>query len=540
MGINHYSDNHKELFSSLMKTSLNPIFITDGKSLLDYNQSFANLFSEEQIQSLISAKESLVDIFITDIKDFKKNWLIESTQEKHVSIIDNIISNKHTFILKSDYIINNDIYLVYLQNITKRIEYETNLLRLLYSDANTKLPNRTKLIENLQNKQLNETSVCLVDINSFKEINDFYGHRTGDFILNEIANIITKEISHDKELSLYKFPADIYCIVNCGFEKEYFESTIKHLLDSIDKEVFFYEQHEINSRVTAGISFSTKNNKLITADLALQAAKQDHKDYVVFYEELDNLQEYENNMKWTKKVKSALKEDNIILVYQPLINNNTLLPDKYECLVRLKDGDKIVSPYFFLDISKKSNQYEQITKIVIKKACKQFADLPYEFSVNISYEDIEEPDFFDFVKDVLLKNGVEKKIVFEILEDENVKNYDILIDFVDKVKELGCKVAIDDFGSGYSNFEHLLKMDIDYLKIDASLIKNIAKDESSYKITKTIIDFAKSLNLKTIAEFVESKEIFDIVRELECDFSQGYYFSAPLEKPDYTLEAKNE
>lgn len=97
---------------------------------------------------------------------------------------------------------------------------------------------------------------------------------------------------------------------------------------------------------------------------------------------------------------------------------------------------------------------------------------------------------------------------------------------------MGCKVAIDDFGSGYSNFEHLLKMDIDFLKIDASIIKNIAKDESSYKITKTIIEFAKSLNLKTIAEYVENEEIFKIARSLGVDYSQGYYFSPPIDSPE--------
>lgn len=102
---------------------------------------------------------------------------------------------------------------------------------------------------------------------------------------------------------------------------------------------------------------------------------------------------------------------------------------------------------------------------------------------------------------MLKKYNVADKVVFEILEDENVKNYNLLISFIDEIKSLGCKVAIDDFGSGYSNFEHLLKMNVDYLKIDSSIIKNVAKDENSYKITKTIVDFAKSLNLKTIAEF---------------------------------------
>ena len=537
MGVNQYIDKHKELFEGLMRTSSNPVFITDGINLLEYNNLFASLFSQEQLSNLVNKNTCIPHIFKEELTSEDCSWFDQIQESQEVTIIDTQ-DKEHIFILNHEYIQSANCYLIYLQNITNKLEYESNLLKLLYIDANTKLPNRTKLIDQLQNGELLETSMCLVDINSFKEINDFYGHRTGDYILNEIGKILSSEIENDSEMYLYKFPADIYCVVNCGFEKEYFEAKIKHILDYIDKSVFFYEQHEINTRVTAGISFSTKNNKLITADLALQAAKKDNKDYVIFYEELDNLQEYENNMKWTKKVKNALKEDNIMVVYQPLINNNSMCAEKYECLVRLKDGERVVSPYFFLDISKKSNQYAEITKTVIQKACKQFSALPYEFSVNISYEDIEDPDFFSFVQGVVTTNKVEQKIVFEILEDENVKNYDTLIEFVDKIKALGCKVAIDDFGSGYSNFEHLLKMKIDYLKIDASLIKNIAKDESSYKITKTIVEFAKSLGLKTIAEFVENKEIFDIVKELDCDFSQGYYFSAPLEEPCYSVEVK--
>ena len=133
---------------------------------------------------------------------------------------------------------------------------------------------------------------------------------------------------------------------------------------------------------------------------------------------------------------------------------------------------------------------------------------------------------------MLNKYNVSNRVIFEILEDENIKSYELLKLFIDEVKSLGCKIAIDDFGSGYSNFEHLLKMNIDYLKIDASLIKNIAKDETSYKITKTIIEFAKSLNLQTIAEFVENEEIFKIVRELGADYSQGYFFSEPIALPN--------
>ena len=314
--------------------------------------------------------------------------------------------------------------------------------------------------------------------------------------------------------------------------KAQFIELIKDILDTVEKKTFTFEQYEIDIRITAGISFSNKNNKLITADIALQSAKKDNKEYLVFFDELDKFQEYENNMFWTKKLKSAFINDNIEVYFQPLVDNKTLKVDKYECLVRLiEDNGKVVAPYFFLDISKKSNQYKKLTRIVLEKSFKRFENLPFEFSVNISYEDIESNDFLDFIKAMIKKYNIANRVVFEILEDESIKNYQCLISFIDEIKALGCKVAIDDFGSGYSNFEHLLKMNIDYLKIDASLIKNIATDETSYKITKTIIEFAKNLNLKTIAEYVENEKIFNIVRDLGADYSQGYFFSEPLAIP---------
>jgi EAL domain-containing protein (putative c-di-GMP-specific phosphodiesterase class I) len=170
---------------------------------------------------------------------------------------------------------------------------------------------------------------------------------------------------------------------------------------------------------------------------------------------------------------------------------------------------------------------------VIEKSFKEFENLDYEFSINISYEDINDPTFLIYIEEMLKKYQVSKRLTWEILENENIKNYDVLICFIKAVKKLGCKVSIDDFGTGYSNFEHLLKMDVDCLKIDASLIKNIVKDKTSYKIVETIIKFAKNLNLKTVAEFVENKEIFELVNKLDIDFSQGHYISEPLEKPNF-------
>lgn len=527
-----------ELSSSVIKNINNPLFLTDGFNAIFTNDHFNKLTDCENESEVNKKYEIISNLFeieeTSTITKENKDWLRYCDEkDTKVCILDENKKKKY-FSIQRINLSHNNTSIILLTDISHEIKYKNDLDNLLYTDNLTKLPNRARLIEQLQNnRDLKLESISILDINSFKEINDFFGHRIGDSILKGVGELIYKNIENYPSLSLYKFPADTYCVTNTSLEQDKFLEIIKNIVDSVYKKVFHFDQYEIDVKLTCGISFSHKNNKLITADIALQSAKKDHKDYLVFYDELDKFQEYENNMLWTKKLKAAFINDKIEVFFQPLINNNTMKVDKYECLVRLIDEeDKVISPFFFLDISKKSNQYTKLTKIVIEKSFRRFENLPFEFSVNISYEDIEEPGFLEFIKEMLDKYKVGNRVVFEILEDENVKNYSFLISFIDEIKALGCKVAIDDFGSGYSNFEHLLKMNVDYLKIDASLIKNIATDENSYKITKTIIEFAKSLNLQTIAEFVENEKIFDIIKDLGADFSQGYYFSAPISKPD--------
>lgn len=149
----------------------------------------------------------------------------------------------------------------------------------------------------------------------------------------------------------------------------------------------------------------------------------------------------------------------------------------------------------------------------------------------MSFKDILNYEFIDYLDNILEKLKFEdrNRLVFEILESENLSDYDFLEEFVLKYKKLGVKIAIDDFGSGYSNFIRIIRLKPDYLKIDGSLIKNIDKDNNSYEIVKSIIAFSKTLNIKTIAEYVHSEEIFNLLLELDVDEFQGYYFGKPDE-----------
>lgn len=525
-----------ELTLFIINSNINPTCLVKDNHVVFANTSMLNVLTISSLNDIYYENSGFEDIFGHRCNHlFQKenhNWFERALNELDFRIFTTNNNKKHTHKVKIDYLKEYDIYLVQLHDITKEIEHELEIKNILYTDNLTKLENRSKLIYDLRYSQIPTFSIAIIDINSFKEINDFYGNKIGDLILINAAKIIQKIIAPFEHMKLYKFPADIYAITNSHQDKQEFMNVVIDIIERIDNNVYSFDQYEIDTRVTAGISFSHKNNKLITADLALQAAKKDHKDYLVFYDELDNLKEYQNNMVWTKKLKTALAKDNIVVYYQPLINNKTMQVDKYECLVRMIDNDSIISPFFFLDISKKSNQYHKITRAVIQKSFKEFENLPFEFSINISYEDIEQHDFLDYIKEMFELYEVKNRVVFEILEDQGIKNYSTLAHFITQVKELGCKVAIDDFGSGYSNFEHLLKMNVDYLKIDASLVKNIVEDENSYKVTQTIIEFAKNLKLKTIAEYVENRDIFNTVKVLGADYSQGYYFSAPLKVPN--------
>lgn len=505
--------NLDSLAKIVLKNINSAILVVQNDRIIFSNNTFLNIFN----------LNSLDDFEVNS--DFFDKISINNSQ---------IELNSKEFITQVIY--NNSYNIIILHDVSYEKKLQEKIDSILFIDSLTKLPNRAKLIDELQSNSMKINSICLFNISAFKEINDFYGHKTGDFILKSISDFIENEISKYENMTLYKFPADNYCLVANSNDSNKFTSIIKDILQNVDKEIFYYENHELDVRLNAGISFSQKNNKLITAEIALQTAKKSNEDFIIFYEELDKFQEYENNMLWTRKLKAAFLNNSIEVFYQPLIDNITLKATKYECLVRLIEEDgRVVSPFFFLDISKKSNQYTKLTKVVIEKAFKKFENLPYEFSLNISYEDIEKDDFLPFIKSMLEKYKVQNRVIFEILEDENIKNYSVLISFIDQIKELGCKVAIDDFGTGYSNFEHILKMNADYLKIDASIIKNIAHDENSYKITKTIIEFAKSLNLQTIAEYVEDEEIFNIVKNLGADYSQGYYFSPPLASPEFEI-----
>jgi len=423
-------------------------------------------------------------------------------------------------------------YIAVRHDITELIDQREKLQKIVTTDSLTSLYNRYKLLEDIES--LENPSIALLDISRFSYINDIYGHHFGDKLLTQIGQKIQDLIADHDTKALYRVHSDIFAILNISLVKNAFIQKIENIVKVLDECTFIVEDQEIIIDVKASISFE-KEDLYITADMAMKHLKQSGLSVLVYHHQLNLNDQYQNNIIWTNNIRNAIARDTFVPFFQPIVNNQTGKWEKYECLVRLIDeSGKVISPFFFLEIAKHTKYYEIITKRMIQKSFDTFAKSSAKFSINLTIKDILSKDIQKYIEEMLSKYKIGDRVVFEIVESEGIEDYEEVLKFILKVKGHGCKIAIDDFGTGYSNFNYLLKLQTDYIKIDGSLIQNIDTNVGSRVLVKTIVSFARELGIKTIAEFVENEKIFMIVKELGVDYTQGYFFSQPLSAPDFS------
>ncbi len=397
----------------------------------------------------------------------------------------------------------------------------------LITDALTGLPNRTILFDEIKEKTL--PKVAIVNIDRFKDINEVYGFDFGDAIIKIYGKWLQEYIKALKDTKLFKLSGGEYAILfSDEITDEQAIAFIKGIIEDGDNKGFYYEEVEIFINVTVG--YAKSDTKVIEyAEMALKKAKSKNWHFMSFDSSMLQAEEQKNNIIWHKAIKSAIKDDRIIPYFQPIINNSSQLIEKYEALIRLKSVDgEIISPFHFLEISKKMRLYPELTKIMVVKTIEMFKNSSLPVSINLSFDDLVDRNMRDFLFECITNEGVGDRIIFEILESEGINSYEEVKAFIDKFRAIGCGFAIDDFGSGYSNFDHILKLEVDTLKIDGSLIKNLPYDRNAQIIVKNINNFAKEMNIKTVAEFVCNEAVFVHVKKLGIDFSQGFYFFEPM------------
>ncbi len=454
---------------------------------------------------------------------FKELWDTIRIQKKQWSgILRNISKNGESYYVKS-------VITPILNQEGEIVEYIA-----LRQNISAILSDKKHFFDKIESNIL--SLLILVHIEEFEMLEKFYNLTTIDKIEKMFGFKLLSYLPTD-----YKFD-NVYNLDNGRYalltDLDYFmkanvqiDTYLKEFVNNVKQSILDIDGIEYDINISLSYAFG---KHMLYEDAKAGLDEVIDKNMIICHSNdfsIRHQKEAKKNLDVIKMVKIALDNYNIISYFQPIINNRTQEIEKYESLVRLVDEDgRILTPYEFLHISKKGIYYNKITDRVLENSFKMLKVITTKLSINLSTIDIEKEATRDKIYQLLEEYKDDKqRIVFELLEDENIKDFDNIISFVKIVKAQGVSIAIDDFGAGYSNFERLLKFEPDILKIDGSIIKNIVHDEYSRNIVETIVTFAKKQNIQTIAEFVETKEIFDYLKDLGVDYSQGYYFGKPEE-----------
>lgn len=409
----------------------------------------------------------------------------------------------------------------------KLIALQEALTAAATTDRLTGLANRFAFDSDVE--QFNQPLLFLVNVDDFKHVNNIYGGRVGDFLLCAIADRLRETLTTNTCAQLYRLGGDDFGILIeeiPGTGKDLFAQSLLELLEN----VCFTSQEQALS-VSISIGVSAQQPILETAGLALHEVKKKSRlKYLIYSETLNIETTIAANLITLVSIRHALEHDGVLVYFQPIADNRTGGIAKYECLIRLRTEDgAILAPDAFLDLTKESPLYPELTRAVINKSFQAFRNNNWEFSINLSVMDILDQSIHEFIVTKLNEEpDLARRLTFEILEGEGVENYEAVHSFIRQIKAQGCRIAVDDFGAGYSNFSHVLKLQVDSLKIDASLIKHLDTDRNALVLVRTIVDFCRALNILTVAEFVHSAAIHQVVCDLGIDYTQGYYVGKPL------------
>lgn len=435
-------------------------------------------------------------------------------------------------------------------DITERKQAEQKIQRLAYYDALTELPNRV-MLQSLMEQMLTvsrrnrqQGAILFVDLDRFKNINDSLGHAAGDELLREVAKRLRANLRTEDIVS--RLSGDEFVIVLVNIARSDDAGLVaQKILSSLNQPIFL-EGQEISISASIGISVypwdgDNLDSLLKNADTAMYRAKDQGKGTYTFYAHEMNLSSRER-LELETELRRALERRELVLYYQPQVDLQTGQIIGAEVLLRwLHPVRGMVSPAKFIPLAEETGLIVPIGEWIIEATCAQNRAWQesglsiVRLAVNISARQFR-PQLVQTVADALSRYDLHHQYLeLEITESTMMHNIEKVIDTMAEINAIGVRMALDDFGTGYSSLSYLKRFPIDKLKIDQSFVRGIPTDSDDVAIANAIIGMAKSLNLRVIAEGVETREQLDFLREHGCDQLQGYYFSRPVAADQFAL-----
>ncbi|WP_324171432.1 EAL domain-containing protein [Sulfurimonas sp.] len=442
-----------------------------------------------------------------------------------------------------------------IRNVTEQKKIAQALEHQAQHDALTGLPNRflfhDRLEQAIEKADRANTIMALffIDLDHFKEINDSFGHKTGDEVLKIVAQRLEKTIR--KKDTLARLGGDEFTVIIDDLKLAQDASKLaQKIIDSLAKPMII-NNNELYVSSSIGISFfpddgNNAQNLLKYADSAMYKAKVEGRNNFQFYSSEMTELAFERVV-MEASLRAALKNEEFIVYYQPQIDAKKDKLLGMEALVRWNHPTMgIVSPAKFIPLAELTGLIVELDRLVMKQAMKQVSAWhkeglnPGRLSLNLAMKQLQKKDFISFLKNMMIETECKSQwLEFEVTEGQIMTNPEEAIKILNQISELGIELAVDDFGTGYSSLAYLKKLPIDKLKIDQSFIRDLPTDEEDAAITKAVIALASSLNLKTIAEGVESIEQKDFLVNNGCSYIQGYFYSKPVPSNEMEVKLKN-
>ena len=540
-------------FKEIADKSFCSISILDKNFKFKYaNEQFSDStkYSQDELtdkkMEILSSYEFREGFYIKMYENVKKMGIFEHNELISKGKNGNLLFEKIKFfklptkdtnyaygVIKLDQSANKDIK-------EKLTDTEFELSNSAFLDHLTGFGNEAALMLRINQNELGK--IIYININNFTNLRFFYKTNVINEILAQFAKTLKLAIeTHRISAQIFRLQLDEFCLWYNGDD---IKKDLKFIMQYFNNKIF-----KLNSKtnglvmapldITIGISTDSdtpNTNRLYQATIAHHEAKTKNENMGFYSTENIIEARYTQNQIMTNTIQYALTNNKIFVACQAIYDisykniDNEFEPAYYEILVRLSDeSGKTIMPREFLDVAKQTSFYIQITKCVIEETFKLLEKFPHtRFSINLSSLDISNASIRELFIQKLAASTRCENLCIEILESEDIESYETVANFVRKVKEFGCKIAIDDFASGYSNYYRILALNVDFIKIDGSIIKKIATDSNSRAIVETIVSFAKRQNYEIVAEFVENIETMEIVKSLGIKFVQGFLLGKPM------------
>jgi len=545
------SQEHMLKLSRAVESSPNPILITDANGTIEYVNKRCEKLSgytavEMHGQRLETYKSNkMPSAFFDEI------WHQTASEGQWSGEIENCRKDGSHYWVKLylaavyDDQKNINHYVAIYEDITESRKLAKKLSFQATHDNLTGLINRTEferrlsMLVNDAQRIGTQHALCFLDLDQFKVINDTCGHIAGDELLRQLGSLLGG--STRKSDTLARLGGDEFAILveDCELEKaEFIANEIKELVSQFQ---FIWETQVFTVGVSIGVTTITsatrnRTEALKQADSACYAAKNSGRNRVYVYQEQDQqLTAQKGEFKWVNEIKEALIEDRFELYAQPIVSTETEHLAMYEVLVRLRSkAGQLFPPGAFLSSAERYNLSDRIDKWVVSHVFEwleqHYHSLPHlnYLAINLSGASIGDESMLAYIRTKLSAASFNQELIkFEITETAAIANLKQAHHFINSVLALGCQFSLDDFGSGLSSFAYLKNLPVQSIKIDGMFVKDMHVDPLDYEMVKSINDIGHVMGLETIAEFVESEEIWQKLKAIGVNYGQGYHLGKP-------------